>query len=62
MRTVQGMTEVGVGGGLGYVCVSEGGLPKDAPLTGKRSLCLSWCSELESLDNWRQVLGDPDGQ
>lgn len=29
------MTEVRVGGGLGYVCVSEGGLPKDAPLTGQ---------------------------
>lgn len=37
-------------------------MSKDAPLTGKRSLGLSWCSELESLDNWRQVLGDPDGQ
>lgn len=28
----------------------------------KMSLGLSWCSELESLDNWGQVRGDPDGQ
>lgn len=28
----------------------------------KTSLGLSWCSELESLDNSGQVLRDPDGQ
>lgn len=53
------------GGGRGwawvYVCVSEGGLPKDAPLTGQDESGLIPC-ELESLDNWGQVRGDPDGQ
>lgn len=57
------MTEGGGRGGLGYVCVSEGGLQKRPHHSqAKMSLGLSWCSELESLDNWGQVRRDPDGQ